>query len=296
MGRRIATVGMFDGVHCGHRYLVEQMRSEAVCRGLETEVVTFATHPLLTIRPECVPPMLSLPSERVALLASIGVDHCRVLDFDADMQRLTAREFMAMLHEQDGVDVMILGFNNRFGSDRLCDIADYQRIGAEVGVEVLQAKEYPGVSSSVVRQQLAEHDVQGAAESLGRYYSISGTVVKGKQLGRTIGFPTANVAVGDKSKLVPPIGVYACVAVVGDGERYPAMVNIGRCPTVDANNNAVTIEANIIGFDSDIYSCEIEIEFVDYLRGEQRFGSLDELVAQLEFDRQRALDITASAL
>ena len=296
MGRRIATVGMFDGVHRGHRYLVEQMRSEAVTRGMETEVVTFATHPLATIRPECVPPMLSMPSERVELLALIGVDHCRVLDFDADMQRLTAREFMAMLHEQDGVDVMILGFNNRFGSDRLSDIGDYQRIGAEVGVEVLQAKECPGVSSSVVRQQLAEHDVKGASESLGRYYSISGTVVKGKQLGRTIGFPTANVAVGDESKLVPPIGAYACVAVVGAGERYPAMVNIGRCPTVDANNNATTIEANIIGFDCDIYGREIVIEFVDYLRGEQRFESLDKLMAQLELDRQRALDITVSAL
>lgn len=296
MKRSIATIGMFDGVHLGHRFLIEQLRHEGNIRNLETRVFSFLKHPLATIRPECVPPMLSTAQERTQEITSLGIDHCHLLDFTADLQQFTARQFMAMLHDKYRVDAIILGFNNRFGSDRLNDIADYKAIGLQIGVEVIQAKEYPDVSSSIIRQLILDGKITKASTALGRPYKLKGKVVKGKQLGRTIGFPTANLSIADNSKLIPPIGAYACVATIGEGKRYPAMVNIGYCPTVGLDNSTSTIEANIIGYDGNLYGDDITLEFFEYLRGEQRFDSLDKLVEQLNRDRQSTLDITTSEL
>lgn len=292
---RIATVGMFDGVHCGHRFLVGQMQDEASKRGLATEVISFLAHPLATISPDKVPPMLSTADERAELIESLGVDYCRMLDFDDSMRRLTAREFMSKLKGEDGVEVMMLGFDNRFGSDRLSDISEYQRVGRDLGIEVLRAKEYPGVSSSVIRDRILNRDMEGAAVALGRRYSLSGTVVEGKKLGRTIGFPTANVEVGDRFKLIPPAGVYACVAETG-GMRYGSMVNIGRCPTVGNRSEVNTIEAHLFGYDGDLYGKGISIEFVAYMRHERRFESLAMLESQLRDDSRLARSLTVSAL
>ena len=226
MKRSIATIGMFDGVHLGHRFLIEQLQHEGNIRSLETRVFSFKTHPLATIRPECVPPMLSTAQERFNLITNLGIDHCHILDFTSDLQQFTAREFMAMLHDRYQVDVIILGFNNRFGSDRLKNISDYQSIGSQLGVKVIQAKEYPNVSSSIIRQLIIDGKLSEASTALARSYRLSGTVVKGKQLGRTIGFPTANLSIDDNSKLIPPTGAYACIATIGENKRYPAMVNI----------------------------------------------------------------------
>lgn len=296
MKRCIATIGMFDGVHCGHRFLIEQMQQEANVRNLETHVFSFESHPLAMIRPECVPPMLSTSVERAQLIKSLGVDCFTSLDFTAEMQRLTAQEFMLMLRNDYRVDVIILGFNNRFGSDRLKDIADYKKIGLQIGIEVLQAKKYPGVCSSTIRQYLSVGKIAEATKALDRHYQLGGMVVKGKQLGRTIGFPTANISPDNSDKLIPMAGVYACIATTSDGNRLSAMVNIGRRPTVDADGAAMSIEVHLIDYSGDLYDKMLVIEFVEFIRYEQRFDSLECLVEQLKQDRQSTLDIIASKI
>ncbi len=283
--RRIATIGMFDGVHRGHRFLFEQLKERGVACRCGTLVISFAHHPLATIAPDHVPPMLSTIEEREREILAAGIDECIFLDFDAEMQRLTAREFMAMIHERYAVDALILGFNNHFGSDRLSDIADYQKIGRETGIAVFRAEEYPDASSSIVRRLILDKKIEQATVVLDRFYSIKGTVIKGKQIGRTIGFPTANIAPSDKTKLIPPIGVYATRVAVPDKGTFQAMVNIGRRPTIDGIDAPISIEANIFDFEGDIYNKELTVEFIAFIRDERKFDSLKELQEQIAADK-----------
>lgn len=222
------------------------------------------------------------------------------MPFDDALRLTSAAGFLDLLRDRYGVRALLLGFNNRFGHDAPRDFAAYARLGREAGVEIHLATECAGASSSAVRALLAEGDAAGAAAMLGRPYTLTGHVETGRRIGRTIGFPTANVRPDDARRLVPAPGVYACRATVGaaDGSGgnagnpgcavFPAMVNIGRRPTIGEGLDT-TVEAHLIGLDANLYGREVTLEFVERLRAERRFDSLDALAAQLDADRAATL-------
>lgn len=294
--RRIAAVGMYDGVHAGHRFLLDYLRLEAKGRGLTPAVVTFSRHPLALVRPLETPALLMSLEDRVNALADAGAEDVVMLSFNDSLRRMSASEFLSMLHRRFGIDALVLGFNNRFGHDRLEGLDRYRAIGDEVGVDVIQAPEYRGagspVSSSAIRRRLIEGHPAEAAVMLGGHYRLRGKVVNGRKLGRTIGFPTANIEPVEPQALIPKTGAYAAYVVTPDGVRRKAMVNIGYRPTVDeeqAGERRISIEAHIIDYSGYIYDEEVMVEFVDYLRPERRFESTDKLKSQLATDRKNVV-------
>lgn len=279
---KAAVVGTFDGVHRGHRYLLDALRREASARGLEPLALTFSTHPLSVIVPGREPLVLTSVAGRKQLIEEAGVE-VEVLDFNDDLRRMTSAEFLDMLRRRYGVTTFLLGFNNTIGSDRL-SAADIPDAGI-AGVEVLAAAEHPdfAVSSSAIRAALARGDVEAAAEMLGRPYALSSPVVHGRQLGRTLGFPTANIEVPDRTAL-PAVGVY-----VGRMLGHRAVVNVGRRPTVEGRTDApLSIEAHLLDYSGDLYGREVTLEFLGRLRGECRFGSLSELKDAIATDIKHA--------
>ncbi len=296
--KKAAVVGFFDGLHRGHRSLLDFARARAEARGLQPVAVTFRECPIEYLRPGSSPKLLASPAERLrALDEYLGQNSVIALDFNQELATLTAREFMQMLHDAYGVELLVVGFNNRFGSDRDKTFTDYQAIGREIGMEVERAPELTdmkGVSSSAIRKAISEGRVDDAAVMLGRRYAITGDVQHGRQVGRTIGFPTANLRPADPRLLVPAPGVYSGTVYDAAGMRYPAMVNIGVCPTVSSEGTQ-TIEAHLIGFDGDLYGKTLTLEFIGRMRGERRFDSLDELKTQLEADRAEALQAFSAA-
>lgn len=291
--RRIAVVGTFDGVHRGHRFLIDYMLSQASQRNLEPSVITFSNHPLHIINPQVIPPQLSTYDERIALLSTCGIASCVMLDFNEELRQLTARQFMEMTHRDFGIDTLVVGFNTRFGKDCVDGYDQYRIMGAKIGVEVIQAPEFgQGISSSAIRKMLSSNQLSEANAALGYRYSITGKVVTGKQLGRTIGFPTANIEPTNREKLIPAPGVYAVDVIIPDVPTpLRAMLNIGRRPTIDTQSAQQTIETHIIDYSGDLYNKTLRIEFINYLRPEQQFESLAALTAQLHRDRQAVLQL-----
>lgn len=302
---------MFDGVHLGHRHLFAQLRELCRLNGLTPLVFTFPKHPLQIVNPAVVPPLLSEPEEKLALMEQCGFSRNQVefLLFDSDLRSLSAREFIAMLRDRYGVTTILRGFNNRFGTERNLTPADYRRIGLEENVQILDATELSlnappstlspsstplaatlSPSSSEIRARLMAGDIATANLLLGYPYPLSGTVEPGKQLGRQLGFPTANIHPDHPDKLLPSPGVYICTAILPiTSEPHPAMVNIGMRPTIDGINNHLTIEANILNLDADLYGLALTIQFHHRLRGEIRFASLSDLRKQLATDREATL-------
>lgn len=282
---RAAVVGTFDGVHCGHLHLLETLRRLSAERSLTPLVVTFARHPLALMAPERVPAELTGTETRRRLLEAEGFE-VEVLDFNENLRRLSAAEFLGMLRERYAVELFLIGFNNRIGSDRL-GVAELA--GRTIaGVEVVAATENtePGVSSSAIRRALQQGDIDAANRMLGRPYAIEGKVVGGKRLGRTIGFPTANIEPAPQTAL-PAVGVYAGLML-----GHKAVVNIGRRPTVEGRADApLSIEAHLLDFSGDLYGRHVKLEFLSRLRGEQKFAGLDELKKAIENDVQNARNL-----
>lgn len=290
-----AAVGMFDGVHLGHQALAACVKDYAEAGGRTPIVFTFDRHPREVVAPESAPKLLTPVADRLRLLEKAGAKRAYALAFDEDLRRLTAREFMLMLRGEYGVRQLVLGFNHRFGSDRLSDFEDYLRIGHGLGIDVKLCSEVAidpegrPISSSAIRGLLSEGRAKEAAAMLGRPYALKGIVVHGRGLGHTIGFPTANVEPAYPKQLLPAPGVYACEAKIGDLPEAPAMVNIGTRPTVEGHH--LTIEAHIIGCDADLYGQPAELRFIDRLRSEQRFASVADLAAQLSLDRAATISL-----
>lgn len=279
--RKIVTTGTFDGVHKGHREVLDFMKERGAALGLSPAVVTFDRHPLEVISPERAPKLLMTPDDRDAALSSLGVEVVR-LAFDESLRRLTAAQWLRRMHRA-GVEEVVVGYDNTFGCDgRSLRMEDYFRLGRAEGIAVEEAPLLPGVSSTLVRDALAQGRVEDAARMLGRPYVLTGTVVHGRHLGHKLGFPTANVDCGSRLAIPAP-GVYAADVVLPYGALRKAVVNIGSRPTVD-NGSDISVEAHIPGFSGDLYGKTVSLRFLRRLRDEHRFGSLDELQAAIRAD------------
>lgn len=293
-----ATIGFFDGVHRGHQFLLHQVVTEAERRGLQSMAITFRQHPRRTLQSDWQPQLLSTPSDKRAAILACGINRCEMLDFTLEMSRLTSAEFMRIcLKEQLGVKVLVIGYDHHFGSDVHATFADYLRMGNSLGIEVVAAEKFAdddiAVSSSVVRRHLLEGNVHEAATALGRPYTLSGHVTAGFQIGRTLGFPTANIVPDNPELLVPARGVYAVYACTQDGTPHPAMLNIGLRPTF-SNAPAVTIEAHLLHFTGNLYGQRLTLHFIERLRSEQAFSSAEALRSQLADDAANAETLLSS--
>ena len=284
-----ATIGFFDGVHLGHRHLLEHLKRTAAEHGLKSMAVTFIEHPRQILQAEYRPKLLLAPETKIRMIEETGIDLCLPLHFTTELSLMDARSFMeSFLQKRLGVSLLMVGHDHHFGHDVNSTADDYRRIGREIGMEVTvsDALEYKGlpISSSRIRRELANGSITDVNAMLGYRYTISGTVIHGLQNGRRMGFPTANLGPYCEYMQVPADGVYSALATV-DGETRPAMVNIGYRPTFQGK--ARTIEAHLLDFDRDIYFHELTLQFVDFLRPEIRFDSPESLAGQLESDRER---------
>jgi riboflavin kinase/FMN adenylyltransferase len=283
----VATIGNFDGVHRGHQHLIALTQQRAAERGARAAVVTFDPHPLLVLRPGQPFTQLVCFSDKVKLLSQVGVDLLVVITFTPQVARQTAEEFMATLRQRLNLTLLVEGDDFALGRGRAGTMPVLAEIGARLGYEVETigriTNDGEEISSAAIRGHLAAGEVAQAGRLLGRAPVASGPVVEGARRGRTIGFPTANLAVPEGLAL-PANGVYAAVATSPELPRaYRAMVNIGTRPTFD--QGARTVEAHLLDMESDLYGMLLTLHFVGWLRAEQRFDGVAALVAQLERDR-----------
>ena len=294
----VATIGFFDGIHLGHRYLIDWIIEIARSKGLLSTVVTFERHPRQVLQPEWQPEMLSTLAEKIEQFTATGIDQLVVLQFDEAMAALSARDFMHnILFAQLGVRQLVIGYDNHFGHrtpGSTEGFNDYVRYGSEVGMDVVQGTPFMvadiRVSSSKVRRFLSEGDVALAARCLGHPYELAGRVVSGQHVGTGLGFPTANLQPIDADKMVPAPGVYAVrVRMEGALELKHGMMNIGCRPTFGGNSQ--TLETHIFHFAGDLYGQLVTISFVSRLRTETRFDSREALISQLEADARQAEEI-----
>ena len=288
-GRELAaTVGFFDGVHAGHRALIRQLRGVARERGQAAAVITFPVHPRRVLQSDYRPQLLDSFEEKLARLAETEVDECVVMDFTPALAALTARAFMERLSEEWRVRTLVVGYDHRFGHGRTEGFEEYVAHGRAVGMEVLRGTPYlladgTAVSSSRIRALLAECRVEEAARMLTVPYRLRGHVVSGQRIGRTMGFPTANLAVDEPLKVRPGDGVYAVRAWLR-GAAYRGMLSIGNRPTL--GNQPTAVEVHLLDFAGQIYGEALEVEFVRHLRANRRFDSLEALREQLLRDRE----------
>ena len=289
-GRAVATVGFFDGVHSGHRYLIDRLKAVARENNCMSMIITFDKHPRQVLNSDYKPMLLSTLDEKLNLLSQTGIDCCVVLPFTADMADLSAHDFMkTILSERLSVATLMIGYDNRFGHRREDGYEQYVAYGKELGISVIDSDSFSygngSVSSSMVRRFISAGDVERAAECLGRPYSLSGMVVHGEAKGRTIGFPTANIVPADADKLIPDGGVYAVlVSLDNSSTMLNGMMNIGSRPTFDGKMQ--TLEVHIFDFDGDIYKHSLRVFFIKKIRNERCFSSPDELAKQLETDEK----------
>jgi len=291
--KTIVTLGTFDGVHVGHKKIIEKLVQNAETRDCESLILTFFPHPRMVLQEKSEIKLLNTLAEKIQLLENTGLDNLIIHPFDEAFSRLSAEEFVSeILVGKFNIQKIIIGHDHRFGRNRTADINDLIGFGEIYGFEVEQisAQEINAVSvsSTKIRTALHEGNIELANRYLGYDFFLSGTVVTGKQLGRTIGYPTANLNISEDYKLLPKIGVYA-VKSIFEGKTFFGMMNIGHNPTVGGTE--LTVEIHYFDFDHDLYEQRIEVSILHFLRDEQKFGSLDLLKAQLAQDKTDALKV-----
>jgi riboflavin kinase/FMN adenylyltransferase len=284
-GGSAVAVGVFDGVHRGHQFLISRLIENARKRSLSSVAVTFHPHPRLVLRPDETVTYLTSLDERLELLRGLGVDHVAVVTFTSDLANMSAREFVSLLCNELRMRSFFIGSDQAIGRNREGTADVLQALGQEMGytVEVVPPviiSDPHKVSSTAIRAALAEGNMPAVAEQLGRPFSLRGPVVLGDQRGRLIGFPTANIAIG-ADRALPAFGVYVTRAYLGE-TCYKSVTNIGRRPTFQVHG--VTVETHILDFDGDIYGRELRIELLKMVRPEMRFSSVDELKQQIQRD------------
>lgn len=284
----VATIGCFDGVHRGHRFLIDQICRAAAERNLASVMITFPVHPRQVMQSDYEPQWLTCLAQKQALIQTLPADYCMMLPFTRELSQLSAREFMILLRDRYHVRALTIGYDHRFGHNRSEGFEDYRRYGEELGIEIIKAEGMTengvSISSSLIRKLLQDGRPEEANHYLGYAYYLQGTIVDGHKVGRTLGFPTANLRPSCPDKLIPREGVYAVYADIA-GKRYRGMLNIGHRPTAN-NGTDRSIEVHVLDFSGNLYSQTMRIEFVHFIRPEQKFGSLSELTIQLQADRQ----------
>ncbi len=293
--KTILTLGTFDGVHIGHKKILERITQNTENGKYESLVLTFFPHPRMVLQEKSEIKLLNTIAEKSKLLEETGIENLVIHPFNESFSRLTAEEFVhSILVDQFHIQKIIIGHDHRFGRNRTANIDDLIAFGTEYGFEVEQisAQEIQdvSVSSTKIRRALDEGNITLANDYLGYAYFLSGEVIKGKQLGRTIGFPTANIHIEEDYKKIPKNGVYIVKTIIKEKEVF-GMMNIGFNPTV--NGDKKTIEVHLFEFDADIYGQKLEISLLEYIREEQKFGSLDLLTEQLNLDKKTALDFVS---
>jgi riboflavin kinase/FMN adenylyltransferase len=295
-GNAVVTTGTFDGVHIGHRKILARLLEKAKEINGESVILTFWPHPKLVLSPDQnsrVSKILSTIEEKTELLESLGIDHLVILPFTREFSELSREQYIEeILINGFGTKAMVIGYDHRFGKNREGGI-DYLMEHSErfkIKIEEISRQEIENltISSTKVRQAIENGNIKTANELLGRNYDFSGTVVKGRQLGRQIGFPTANVKIANEFKLTPKNGVYAVFIWVRE-EKYSGVMNIGVRPTVEGKG--ITQEVHIFDFSDDIYGETVRVEIVDFIRDEQKFDGLDKLIAQIKADAETAKQI-----
>jgi len=290
------TVGFFDGVHLGHRAVVECTREQAASLGVPSAVLLLDRHPASVVRPESAPHLLTDLSQRLAMLRDLGLDYAVLLHFDEERSLQAPEDFVAAVLLGDlRARAVVTGEDFHFGLRRRGDPSLLQSMASAQGFRAVQVPpvrlDGAAVSSSAVREVVAAGDMTRAAALLGRPYELHGVVEHGDGRGRTIGFPTANVAIaGDM--LMPRDGVYAGWYRRPDGSRHVAAISVGRRPTFYDENGLLLLEAFLLDFDGDLYGEQAWVSVTDWLRGQERFGSVDELVAALQRDVRRTRELT----
>ena len=294
LSKAIVTSGTFDGVHIGHQQILAKLTALAKKEGGETVVITFWPHPRLVLHPDSKDlKLLSTFEEKAALLEQFGVDHLVKIAFTPQFAQLSSTEFIQqILIDAIGTTHLVIGYDHRFGKNREGSfehlVANKQKYGFEVEEISRQDIDNVGVSSTRIRNALAEGKVEIASEYLGRPYSFSGLVVEGDKIGRKLGFPTANIAIAASYKLIPADGIYAAKVAV-DGQEYKGMLYIGNRSTLDGQQRRV--EVNIFELDENLYNKELSVFLIRQIRTEEKFESLEALRAKLQQDREAAMAI-----
>lgn len=292
LSNAVATIGTFDGVHYGHQKIIKRLCELAKSTGGESVILTFFPHPRLIIDPENQDmKMINTISEKAKILAGLGVDHLIITPFTRDFSNLTPQEYIReILVETIGVKQLIVGYDHRFGKDRKGGLTELEAFSGTYGFKIEQIPEQDindvAVSSTKIRQALLSGKVALAAEYLGYHFSLSGRVIKGDKIGRTIGFPTANIFIEETYKLIPSDGIYA-VTVEMNGGLFKGMAYIGQRPTI--NGMTRNIEVNIFDFNQEIYGQDITMNFLQFLREDVKFTGLEALKEQLNKDKEATL-------
>ena len=284
-------IGVFDGVHCGHQAVISTSAEHARSANGTPVVVTFDPHPMKVLRPKQAPHLLTATQHKIRLIRDLGVQHLLIIKFDQAFAATPPEDFVHQLvtHSKPLREICV-GHEWSFGKGRRGNLALLRKLGAQsdfdvVGIPAVTLENGEVVSSTAIRHAIEAGDLVKAAEMLGRQYTILGTVVRGENLGKKIGFPTANLSA--HSEQFPPNGVYFAQATL-NGTIYPGVVNLGHRPTVSSDKAERVLEIYLLDFDHNIYGKDIEVRFVQYLRPEQKFENLDALIRQIELDVQQA--------
>lgn len=288
-GPSVITIGAFDGVHRGHKTLLEELRRQATIYKCPSVVITFDRHPAEIVRPESAPKLLTTLEQKLELLGESGyIDICAIQRFDEETRNESAEDFVrSVLVGLFQAQLVIIGSDFHFGHQRRGNVTLLEEMGTSLGFQVeafeLVTDAAEVVSSTRIRKLIAAGDVATAAVLLERPYELRGTVVRGDGRGRTIGFPTANLDIGER-QLLPSDGIYAGIAICADGVTRPTAISVGKRPTFHSDATQSLVEAHLLDFDADIYDQELRVQFQQWLRGEEKFDSVEDLVSQIKRD------------
>ena len=291
----VVTSGTFDGVHLGHQKLIRNVNQLASSKQGETVLITFWPHPKYVLKPGHPLKLLSTFEEKAHHLESLGVDHLIRIPFTAEFSQMTSDEFLRkILVEKIGTRQLVIGYDHRFGKNREGSFQYLQANAQKYGFEVVEISrkdvDHLAVSSTQIRHHILNHEIHLANKLLGRFYEFSGVVIKGQQIGRKIGFPTANIEIAEDYKLIPSDGAYAVKISLG-AARLLGMMNIGVKPTMGKMPR--TIEVHIFNFNNEIYGQQLKVEVVKQIRTETKFRDIDQLTSQLHTDSKVAIDLLA---
>ena len=290
----VVTLGTFDGIHLGHRKIIDEVVKKAALLGGRSFLITFYPHPRKIISRENKIDLLSTPSEKAKMIESLGIENMLVINFDKDFSQLNPDKFLEKyIVDGIGAKEVVIGYDHHFGKGRGGDINFLQKKGNDSGFEVTVIPAYDidgvAISSSKIRRAILEGDIKRANKYLGRLYSFSGKVIRGDKRGRELGFPTANLEIENKDKLLPAIGIYAVEIIVKE-KKHLGLLSVGKRPTFYSAGDVVP-EVYIYDFDENIYDEFVTVNVVERIRGEEKFSSADELVEQMNNDKKVGIEI-----